>query len=248
VTNVVTIALKEMKVYFTSPLFYVVTAFFTAIYAFLFYISPIANSSASLSDTFGLAIFLFVLFAPIMTMRLIAQEKQAGTLELLLSNPIRDWEVVVGKWAASMAMFTAMLSTTLISILVILWTSVDRGHFLFLNVGKLDLMAVLVGYLGFILIGGGYMAIGLLASTVTQNQIIAAVVGIVALLVLLIAAGASALTQPPLSDFFGYLGSSQHVAAFARGAVALPDVVYALTMIGVPLYLSVVALGARRWH
>ncbi|HEV3232754.1 MAG TPA: ABC transporter permease subunit [Candidatus Dormibacteraeota bacterium] len=247
-TNIWTIARKEMKVYYVSPMFYIVTAFFVALFAVLFDYNLLTYLTATLSTTFGISIFIFVFVAPITTMRLIAQEKQQGTLELLMSNPVRDYEVVLGKFLAAMVMLASMLAFTLVSVAILLWTAVDRGQFLFLNVGRVDLGPVLAGYFGFLLIAGGYMAIGLLASSLTQNQILAAFIAFATLLVVLFASTLSSIVQGPLSDFFSYLGSNAHVEAFGRGQISLPDLVYALTLIGVPLYLAVVALGARRWH
>jgi ABC-2 type transport system permease protein len=247
-SNVLTIAGKELKVYFVSPLFYVVTALFILAYGFFFAVNTINSQQASLRTTFNIIVFVMVLLAPLVTMRLVAQEKQQGTIELLLTTPLRDVELVMGKYLAALVMLTTLLATTLVSLLILLLTAVDKQQVLFLQLGQLDWGPILVGYLGNVLVLGGFMAVGLFASTLTQNQIIAAVISIVFLLVLLIIPSASSLFQPPLSDFLTYLSPREHVDAFGSGTLAVPDVVYGLTMIGVPLYLSVVALGARKWH
>ncbi len=243
-----TIARKELKVYFVSPLFYVVTALFVLAYGFFFAVNTISSQQATLQTTFNIVVFVMILLAPLLTMRLISLEKQQGTIELLLTNPVRDLELVLGKYLAALAMLGTLLATTLISVLVLLLTAVDKQQFLFLKVGQLDWGSLLVGYLGNVLVLGGFMAVGLFASTLTQNQIIAAVISIIFLLVLLIIPSAASLFQPPFSDFLSYLSPRDHIDAFGSGSVALPDVTYGLTMIGVPLYLSVVALGARKWH
>ncbi len=247
-SNILTIARKDLKVYFVSPLFYVVTALFILAYGFFFAVNTISSQQASLRTTFNIVLFVMVLLAPLLTMRLVSQEKQQGTIELLLTTPLRDIELVIGKYAAALVMLMTLLATTLVSLLILLVTAVDKQQFLFLKLGQLDWGPILVGYLGNVLVLGGFMAIGLFASTLTQNQIIAAVVSIVFLMVLLIIPSASSLFQPPLSDFLTYLSPRDHIDAFGGGSLALPDVVYGLTMIGVPLYLSVVALGARKWH
>jgi ABC-2 type transport system permease protein len=247
-SNVLTIAGKELKVYFVSPLFYVVTALFILAYGFFFAVNTINSQQASLRTTFNIVVFVMVLLAPLVTMRLVAQEKQQGTIELLLTTPLRDVELVMGKYLAALVMLMTLLATTLVSLLILLLTAVDKQQVLFLQLGQLDWGPILVGYLGNVLVLGGFMAVGLFASTLTQNQIIAAVISIVFLLVLLIIPSASSLFQPPLSDFLTYLSPREHVDAFGSGTLAVPDVVYGLTMIGVPLYLSVVALGARKWH
>lgn len=246
--NVLTIARKELKVYFVSPLFYVVTALFVLAYGFFFAVNTISSQQASLRTTFNIVVFVMILLAPLLTMRLISQEKQQGTIELLLTNPVRDLELVAGKYLAALAMLGTLMATTLVSVLILLLTAVDKQQFLFLKVGALDWPTLLVGYAGVILVLAGFMAIGLFASTLTQNQIIAAVISIIFLLFLLIIPSAASLFQPPFSDFLSYLSPRDHIDAFGAGSFSLPDLVYSLTMIGVPLYLAVVALGARKWH
>ena len=247
-SNILTIARKELKVYFVSPLFYVVTALFILAYGFFFAVNTISSQRASLRTTFNIVVFVMVLLAPLLTMRLVSQEKQQGTIELLLTTPLRDIELVIGKYAAALVMLMTLLATTLVSLLILLVTAVDKQQFLFLKLGQLDWGPILVGYLGNVLVLGGFLAVGLFASTLTSNQIIAAVVSIVFLLLLLIIPSAASLFQPPLNDFLTYLSPREHIDAFGGGSLALPDLVYGLTMIGVPLYLSAVALGARKWH
>ena len=246
--NVWTIARKELKVYFVSPLFYIVTAFFVLLSGLFFALNSVQGPTASLQTTFNILIFLMVLFAPAVTMRLVSQEKQQGTLELLLTNPVRDVELVAGKYLAAIVIYLALLSTTLIQVLVLVFTSVDKHKFLFLSVGNIDWATVGVGYLGNILIAGGFLAIGLLTSSLTQNQIIAFVMAFGALMALLVVDAAAVLAQPPMSDFFTQLSPRVHADNFAKGTLGLFDVVYALSMIGVPLYLATVTLGARKWH
>lgn len=246
--NALTIARKELKVYFVSPLFFIVTALFVLLSGLFFALNAVQGQTVSLTTTFNIILFIMILFAPALTMRLISQEKQQGTLELLLTNPVRDIELIAGKYTAALVMYLALLATTLIQVLVLLFTAVDKHKFLFLNIGSVDWLTVLVGYVGSILIVGGYLAIGLLASSLTQNQIIAAVVAFGALLALLVIDTAGALAQPPMSDFLTQLGPRVHADNFGKGVLSLFDVLYALTMIGVPLYLAVVSLGSRKWH
>lgn len=247
-SNVLTIARKELKVYFVSPLFYVITALFVLVYGIFFAVNLINSLTASLQTTVNTIVFVMVFFAPLLTMRLISQEKQQGTIELLLTNPVRDVELVLGKYLASLAMLGTLLSTTLISVLIFLATAIDKQQILFLKVGALDWGTLFANYFGEVLVLGGFMSIGLFASSLTQNQIIAAVVSIISLLVLLIVPSVSPLLQPPMSDFIQYLSPIDHVNNFASGTIGLPDVVYGLTLILTPLFLGVVALGARKWH
>lgn len=251
--NAIAIARKELKVYFSSPLFYVVTALFILVSGLFFaltILSPSAsgNQTDNLRSTFNTTLFVMIFLGPLLTMRLISQEKQEGTIELLLTNPVTDTELVFGKYLASLAMFAAMFVTTLLQVLVLMVAAVDKHRFLFFSIGDIDTATLIAGYIGNILILGGYLSLGVFASTITNNQIIAALISFVMLLSLLVVDTAAQFAQPPVSDFLSNVGPRSHADAFARGLVAAPDVVYALSLIGLPLFLAVVVLGARRWH
>lgn len=246
--NTLVIFRKELKVYTTSPLFYVITAMFALLAAFFFGYSIRQSLVADLSSTFTTMNIVMVLFAPLLTMRLISQEKSDGTIELLQTMPLRDVELVVGKYLAALVMYLAMLSTTLVGVLFLIFTAVDKQQFLFLKIGQLDYASMALGYFGNVLFIGGFLAIGLLASTVTRNQIVAAVISFAILLVLFVINIVASFTTPPLSDIFDFLAPGAHTDAFLKGAVGLSDLVYGLSLVGVPLYLAVVSLGARRWH
>jgi ABC-2 type transport system permease protein len=249
VRNALIIAGKELRVYFVSPLFYVITALFVALNGMFFATNLFNGLQATMRPTFNIALVIMVFAAPLLTMRLISQEKQQGTIELLLTSPIRDEEVVVGKFLAAVVMFLSMFAFTLVSVLALVWTSQTKVKILFLTVGHVDLGPLLTGYLGTILLVAGFLAIGIFASSVTQNQIIAAMIAFAVLLTDLIATSfGPILFSPPMSDLVEYVGYGKHVDAFSRGVISLPDMVYALTLIVLPLYLAVVALGARKWH
>lgn len=251
--NVIAIARKELKVYFASPLFYVVTALFvfvTGLFFALTILSPNASGSQTdnLRSTFNTTLFIMIFLGPLVTMRLISQEKQEGTLELLLTQPVTDTELVFGKYLAALAMFAAMFVTTLLQVLVLMIAAVDKHKFLFINIGDIDTATLLAGYLGNVLILGGYLALGVFASTVTNNQIIAALISFVLLLALLVVDTAAQFAQPPVSDFLSNVGPRSHADAFARGLVTVPDLIYVASMIALPLFLAIVVLGARRWR
>lgn len=243
-----TIARKELKVYFSSPLFYVMTGLFVLFTGILFALNVVQSQQASLSATFFISQYIMVIFAPLITMRLLSQEKQSGTIELLLTQPVRDVELILGKYIAALVMFAAMLATTSIQIVIALFTLTSKHQFLFLNIGSPDWATIAVGYLGSFLIIAGFLAVGMLASSLTESQIIAAVVGIVVLLILSFIDFAGGLAQPPISDLLSQIGPRTHDANFTKGTLGLYDVVYTLSLIAVPLYLSVVALGARKWR
>src|SRR5438445_1461744 len=247
-SNVLTIAAKELRVFFVSPLFYVVTAIFVGLTALFFALDVLSTNQALMSASFSSTLFVMLLAAPVLTMRLIAQEKQQGTMELLLTSPVRDVEVVLGKFLASLGMYATMLAFTLIDVVILLITAVDKHKVLFWQLGNPDWGPIMAGYTGHILLVAGFLAIGIFASSVTQNQIIAALISVAAILFLFVCGFASSYFNPPVSDFLTFLNVNAHSDRFNTGVLSVTDLAYALTLIFAPLYLAVVVLGARRWH
>jgi ABC-2 type transport system permease protein len=248
VKNALTIARKELRVYFVSPLFYVITALFAALSSYFFSVGLINTSVANMANSFNATLVVMLFGAAILTMRLVSQEKQDGTIELLLTNPVREEEVVAGKFIAAVGMFAAMLAFTLVQVGILLWTGVDKQKFLFLNLGRVDWGPLLTGYVGTLLVGSGFLAIGIFASSLTRNQVVAAMISFAALLMLWLVGFQAANMDPPLGPFLEYLGYNQHLTSFEQGVLKVPDLIYCLTMILVPLYAAVLALGARKWH
>src|SRR5918912_272449 len=159
-----TIARRELGALFVSPIAYVVAAAFLALSGYLFSILLITSSQATMTSLFQNVSFILLFVAPLLTMRLLADEQKQGTLELLLTAPVRDWEVVLGKFLAALALFGTILLCTLYYPLLI-WRF---G-------GNPDPGPILTGYLGMLLLAGAMFAIGTLASSLTENQIVAAV-------------------------------------------------------------------------
>ncbi len=241
--NTATIAWKEIKGYFTSPVAYVVALMFVALtgYFFVRSVDSILTGAnfpeASLRGLMRqISIFILPWLAPVLTMRLLAEEQKIGTIELLLTSPVRDWEVVLGKFIASMTFFLAALAMTLWYVLMLEWR------------GNPEMGPLLSGYLGIILYGGAAMSVGLLASSLTSNQIVAAVTSL-GLLVLLtfLEVGADQVTGVA-STIVGQLGMTTHFDDFVRGVVDTSNVVYYLSLMAVFLFLTVRSLETRRWR
>ena len=237
VRNVAALTIKELRTYFTSPLAYITTTVFLLVMGFLFVINVASqrNASFALRDLgFNLAIVL-LFFIPALTMRLIAEEKRVGTIEMLLTAPIRDTEVILGKFLAALILLLAMLALTLYYPLYLSFLAdPDRG-------------ALVATYAGAILLGGLFIAIGIFASSLTQNQVVAAVFGFVLLLIFWIAGSAGPFLPTGLSDIVKYLGVFEHYVDFSKGIIALDHVVYYVTGIILFLFLSVRSLESRTW-
>lgn len=236
--NMLIIARRELGAFFASPIAYLVTAGFLAIAGYFFSAILILSRQATMQFVFGNTVVVLLFIAPLLAMRLLSEEQRSGTIELLMTSPVRDWQVIWGKWLAAFVLFVVMMLFTGLYVIV-LW-----------RLGNPDYGPILSGYLGMLLLGGALLALGTLTSAVTQNQIVAAVLGI-ALTVLLYVAGA--MTDVAGADslagrFFGYLALSEHFSDFTRGVVDTTHVIFFLTVIAGALYLATRALETRRWR
>lgn len=236
--NLWTITWRELRAYFASPLAYVLSAAYLALSGVFFGFDLYFSREASLRGIFVTFLFILLLLAPALTMRLLAEEQRMGTLELLLTAPVHDWQVVVGKFLGSLTMFLVMMVLPTLYYVVILATF-----------GSPDYGPLLTGYLGLILLGASFLAIGVFTSSLSQNQVIALFVGLAILIVLWVADAFSGIFGAGLlSDVAGHLSIAKHYSDFFRGVITTTDVVYAVSVIAVSLFLAVQVLQTRRWR
>jgi ABC-2 type transport system permease protein len=236
VLTVLTIARRELEAYFVSPIAYIVTAAFLVISGYLFSLILIDLHQASLEILFANIIVTLLFITPLLTMRLLADEQRMGTLEVLMTAPVRDWEVVVGKFLAALGLFGVMLLFTL-SYPFLIWRfggSPDPGP-------------IISGYLGLLLIAGAMLAIGTLTSTMTSNQMVAAVLCFGILLMLWLVDAASRVA-PSLAGLLTELSLRERYLDFARGAINLEDVVYYLSLVAGALFIATRVLESRRYR
>ena len=236
-TNTLIIAWKETRSYFSSPTAYVVGAMFLILTGVFFVFDmtrPFAE--ASVRGYINWATIFIVFLAPLLTMRLLAEEQKMGTLELLLTSPVRDWEVVVGKYLASLVTLGVTLAFTLYYVLML---------FVF---GSPDIGPLLSAYLGIYIYGAAALAIGLMASSLSGNQIVAAVVGIGILLMLTNIDRIGVLLQGVAADVISGISMNAHFDDFSRGVLDSSHVVFYLSLVAVFLFITVRSLEARRWR
>lgn len=245
---------KELRIYFLSPIAYQLMVMFALVAGFLFWISVLGFMSEisetrempqaypmnvnervirPILDTLSV-IGLF--FIPMITMRLFAEEKRTGTIELLATSPIRDIEVILGKWIAAVIMYAAMLATTAINFV-----------FLFIY-GKPDWKPLAIGYLGLLLLAGGLLAIGTFLSSLTRNQISAAAATFDVCLLLWFFAAISGFETAWWARAMSYMSVITHFNQFSLGIVDLRDVVYYVTVIFLGLFLTSRSLESLRWR
>jgi ABC-2 type transport system permease protein len=235
--NIGTIAGKELYTYFASPIAYIVIAAFLVPSGIFFYGILYSSRSASMSALFSDMAVFFLLLSPGVTMRLLAEEQRSGTLELLLTAPLREFELVLGKWLAAMGFFLVMLALTIPFPLFLL------------KYGSPDMGPIISGYIGLILLGGVFLAIGLLMSSLTQNQVVALALSFAILLVLWVLqfvgqsfgrGGGAVIAQ--------YLALLPHFDGFTSGNIQLKDLVYYVSLILIALFLTVRSIETRRWR
>ncbi|MBS1253522.1 MAG: hypothetical protein MAG451_02571 [Anaerolineales bacterium] len=236
--NMWVIARRELGAYFASPIAYLVGAGFLAVAGYFFSAILALSLQATMQFAFSNMVVILLFVAPLLAMRLVSEEQRSGTIELLMTSPVRDWQVVWGKWLAALVLYLAMMAFTGLYV-VVLW-----------RLGNPDYGPILSGYLGLILLGGALLALGTLTSALTENQIVAAVLG-VALVVLLYVSGAVTDMSGPdslVGRFFGYVSLSEHLSDFMRGVVDTTHVVFYLSVVAGALYLATRVLETRRWR
>ena len=196
--NVLAISRRDLTALFVSPVGWVVAALFTFLVSgFGFIATVLVGNQATMDGVFGVITnFLMVVLIPVVTMRVVAEERSRGTLELLLTSPVRDWEVTVAKWLGAFMFYVLLLATTLVYVAILRFYA-----------ASLDLGLIAATYLGLLLVGGAAVGIGVLASSLTRNQIVAFFIAMVALLVTWYAGYLIGyFVAPPANLFFEYVG------------------------------------------
>jgi len=232
-TNVMPIFKREMRAYFTSPVAYIVIVVFLLITGWFFSTSLFVIGQASMRNVFSIIPFVFTFFVPALTMRLLAEEKKTGTFELLVTMPVSNIEVVLGKYLASVALLT-------ISILFTLTYAITIS-----SLGNVDVGVILAGYLGLILLGASYVAVGILASSVTENQIVAFIVSFVVIFALSLVDKMLLFVPASMASLFEYLSAEYHFNNIVRGVVDTRDLVYYASLIVLGLYFAARSLQRR---
>jgi ABC-2 type transport system permease protein len=245
-----TILKRELKSYFASPIAYIILVVFLVLSGifFFFYLESFIKSQFDprfqlfreklnlnefvIRPYFGTISVVLLFMIPLITMRLIAEERKNFTAELLFTSPVRVSQIVLGKFLASFSLFVIMLVLSAIYLVVL------RVY------GNPDLGPVLSAYLGLFLLGGSLISAGLFASSLTENQIVAAVISFGILLVFWIL-GASSDAD---NSILGYISIINHLDNFTKGVIALRDTIYYLSFIFFGLFLTYIMVESERWR
>jgi len=234
--NIAAIAKRELRVYFGLPWAYVVTAVFLVASGYGFGFREETYMDTTLRGFLGLASFFLLFLAPALTMRFFAKELESGTIELLLTAPVRDLEVVLGKFLASLGILAVMLALTLYYPLLLLWF------------GSPDPGPIASGYLGIFLLGAVFLAAGLFASSLTSNQVVAFVLGSGIILALWLLGNAADFAEGVAGSILRYASISSHFPDFGRGLLDTRGMVYYATLVVLFLFLTLRSLEMRRWR
>ena len=179
---------------------------------------------------------VLLFLTPMITMRLFAEEKRSGTIELLLTSPVKDYEIIAGKWLGAMLLFCAMLLVAAVNLSILFFYTTP------------DWRPMLVALLGLVLMGGAMIAAGAFLSTLTKNQIVAGALTFGFLLLLWVLNWATSFSNSTLSEICEFLALSPHFEQFSKGVIELKDVAYYVSAIALGLFLSKRSLESLRWR
>jgi len=232
-----TLAKKEIASYFNSPLGYIVVSVFLVASGWLFIQTFFITGQSSMRAFFNLLPILFIFILPAITMSLWAEEKRSGTVEVLMTFPIKAVGAVLGKFLSCFAFLSLMLVLTL------------AIPYMISNLGDPDTGTMFAGYIGALLLGSSYIAIGLWVSSVTKNQIISFVITIVIIFAFYIIGNSFIISSfpPEIAAVCKFLSFNTHFNSILRGVISLSDVVYYLSVIIFFLFLNVRVVGIKKW-
>jgi len=257
--NIWTIARKELNSYFRSPIAYSVLAVFAVIFGYFFYTmlsmfilqsltqaqyAQMYGESASPMSVNEMVIrplllnnsVILLFLVPMITMRLFAEEKKTGTIELLMTSPVTDVQLILGKFLGSLMLYATMLGMTVLYMLVLF------------RYGYPDWKPMVAGYLGQLLLGCCFLSLGLLFSTFTRNQLIAGSMTFFVLLLLWVLDWSSQYSGSWWGDLAHYISLTPHIENFSKGVIDLKDTVYYLSVIVLGLFFSVRSVESVRWR
>jgi gliding motility-associated transport system permease protein len=245
---------KEMRSYFVSPIAYLLLTMFALIFGFFFwntlgYFVYMGIESQMRGEMFPMNIneqvirpvlsninVIGLFFIPLITMRLFAEEKRNGTIELLATSPIRDGEVILGKWLAAVTLYAIMLLLTALNL-----------FFLF-RYGNPDWKPLAVGYLGMLLQAAAMLAIGTFISTLTKNQIIAGAATFGACLLIWVLGWVSGYETATWAQVLSYISVTTHMESFAKGVIESKDAIYYVTLTFLGLFFTARSMESLRWR
>ena len=252
--NILAIASKEFRSYFASPIAYILIGLFSLLFGWFFYVFLMAfvqqseqmmqfggGGGANVNQMMIRGLFqntaVIILFVmPMITMRTYSEEKRSGTIELLLTSPLTDLEIIIGKFLGALALYGAMLLVTMIYIAILF------------RIGNPEWRPIVAGYLGLLLMGGCFLSVGLFISSLTKNQIVAGFLTFATFLMFWIINWMGESSGPTTRDVLNYLSITEHFDDFSRGIIDTKHLVYYLSFITFGLFLTARSVDSERWR
>ena len=253
IRNILTIAGKELRGYFGSPVAWVMMGLFAVIFGVFFNVYLTYFVEDAMRSQFGAppqtnvnerlirpllqnASVLVLFLLPMITMRTYSEEKRSGTIELLLTSPITDVEIILGKFLGAVGLFAGLLAVTMLYLAVLF------------GLGQPELLPVVSGYLGLLLLGACFLSVGLFISSTTKNQMVAGAATFVVALTFWIINWFSDSAGPTVGPILTYLSITQHFEDFAKGVIDTKHVIFYLSFIAFGLFLTLKSVDSERWR
>ncbi len=226
---------KELRSYFGSPIAYIFITLFLVVTSYLFFMDYFLMEDANMRSYFSFLPWIFLLFVPAISMRLIAEERRLNTIEVILTLPVSDWQFVFGKYLSALAFLIISILLSFPIVIVLYYT------------GKPDIGPIIGGYTGTVFMGAAYLSIGMYISSITRNQIIAFIVTAILILFFLIIGLPMLLFSIPswLVPLFRWMSFFDHFISVSRGVIDLRDILYYISVIFIFLILTYNSLKNR---
>jgi ABC-2 type transport system permease protein len=250
--NVLAIAGKEIRAYFTSPIAYVVIGLYALLFGYFFYVmltfferqgmqmmqmgQTMNVNQMLIAPVFMNAEVVLLFLLPMVTMRTYSEEKRSGTMELLLTSPLTDWQIILGKFLGAMTLFAAMLAVTLVHVGLL---------FIF---GQPEWKPIATTYLGMLLMGGCFISLGLFISSLTKNQIVAATITFAAFLLFWVINWMGSFVGTTAQAVLAHLSIIDHFDDFAKGIIDTKHLIYYVSFIAFGLFLTAKSVDSERWR
>jgi len=234
--NILTIYKKELRSFFTTPMAYIFLVVFALVNGYFFTNTFFLYNQSDMRSLFGIVPLVYLFFIPAVSMGLISREKSLGTIEIITTLPVRERDIVIGKFLAGLSLILIALLTTIIHYITLInvGTTIDHG-------------AVFTGYLGLALLGGVYTAVGIFSSSLTENQVIAFIVGIAIVITFFLMDKLLVFVPPGLAGLIQYLSTEFHLSNMSRGVIDTRNIIYFGSVIGFFLFMTTRVLESRKW-
>ncbi len=236
-SKILAIMKKDLQTYFFSPVAYIIGVSFLLVCGYLFWVIMVSSKLATLEPLMYNAAFLLLLASPVLTMRLISEERKSNTMELLLTSPISPGEIIIGKFLACFTVY-----------LLIIFMTFQYPLIMSRFAEKMDLGPVFSGYVGLIMLGAAFISIGLFASSLTENQVVSAMITFAALMFFWIIGWVKFVLESPLTDGLAKLSLMERYSEFTKGVIDSGNVIFFIVFTLIWLLIATRVVESDRWR